>query len=85
MDMIDEEIMRIKNRMSDLSNRFIPDFENKTTALYAQIMALPKGSEERDRQEAEYTRLSGELRMRSDELISLRQQLENLEVQKTMR
>ena len=85
MDMIDEEIMRLKNRMSELTHRIIPEFENKTTAMYAQIMALPKGSVERERQEAEYTRMSGELRMRSDELINIRQQIENLEMQKSMR
>ena len=85
MEMIDQEIMRLKNRMTELTERIIPEFEHKTEVLYAHIMTLEKGSEEREREEEEYARLSKELRLRSDELINSRQQIENLEVQKTMR
>ena len=85
MEMIDQEIMRLKSRMTELSERIIPDFEHKTEVLYAQIMTLEKGSEEREKLEEEYAKLSKELRIRSDEVISSRQQIENLEVQKSMR
>lgn len=85
MAMIDEEIMRMKNRMNELTNRIIPDLENKTTSLYSQIMSLREDSPDRSRLKDEYTPMARELSMRSDEVISLRQQIENLEVQKTMR
>lgn len=83
--MIDEEIRRLRTRMEELKDRVLPDFENRTQMLYAQIMPLQEGSEEREKLEHEYTLLSKELRLRSDELISIRQQIENLEVQKSMR
>ena len=85
MDMIDQELNRIRIRMEELTVRIIPDFENRTQLLYAQIMQLPKESEERERLEHEYTLLSKELRLRSDELISARQQKENLELEKNNR
>jgi len=83
--MIDEEIRRLRTRMDELKERLLPDFENRTQVLFAQIMPLKKGSNEREKLEHEYTLLSKELRLRSDELISIRQQIENLEVQKSMR
>ena len=85
MDMIDEELMRLKNRMNDLKLRVIPEFENKTQMLYSQIMPLDKESDERQRLEAEYTKLSKELSMRSDELIRIKQQMDNLELEKSLR
>ena len=85
MDMIDEELMRLKNRMNDLKLRVIPEFENKTQMLYSQIMPLEKESDERQRLEAEYTKLSKELSMRSDELIRIKQQMDNLELEKSLR
>lgn len=85
MNMIDEELMRLRNRLKDLQERVIPDFENRTQALYARIISMQKGSEEREREEAEYTKLARELSIRSDEVINTRQQIENLELQKTMR
>lgn len=85
MDMIDEELRRLQARLDELTNRIIPDFENRTQLLYAQIMPLRKESEERERLEAEYTLLSKELRLRSDELFNIRQQMQNLEVQKSLR
>ena len=85
MDMIDEELNRLKARLTELENRIIPDFENRTQMLFAQIMPMQKGSDEREKMEHEYTLLSKELRMRSDELISIRQQIEHLESEKTLR
>ena len=85
MDMIDQEIMRLKNRQQDLSSRIIPDFEHRTQVLYAQILPIPKDSDEREKLEEEYRLLSKELTMRSDELISIRQQIENLELEKNFR
>jgi len=85
MDMIDEEIRRLQNRQDELKSRVLPDLENRTQLLYAQIMPLKKDSEEREKLEAEYTLLSKELRLRSDEMFNIRQQVENLEAQKAMR
>lgn len=85
MDMIDTEIMRLKNRLTELSSTIIPDFEHKTQVLYAQIMTLDKGSEEREKHEDEYTRLSKELTLRSDEIIRIRHEIENLELEKNLR
>jgi hypothetical protein len=85
MDMIDQELTRLRNRMSELQLRIIPDFENRTQLLYELIMPLRKDSKEREKLEAEYHLLSKELRLRSDEIIDIRQQIENLESQKTMR
>ena len=85
MDMIDEEIRRLQNRQQELTSRVIPDLENRTELLYAQIMPMKKDSEEREKLEAEYTLLSKELRLRSDELFNARQQIQNLEVQKSLR
>lgn len=83
--MIDEEIRRLRTRMDELKNRVIPDFENRTQLLFAQIIPMKQGSDEREKLEHEYTLLSKELRLRSDELINIRHQIENLELQKSMR
>lgn len=85
MDMIDEELMRLRNRMNDLQTRVIPDFENKTQMLYSQIMALQKDSDDRRRMESEYKTLSGELSRRSDELINIKNQIDHLETEKNFR
>lgn len=84
MEMIDQELMRLKNRMDELSSRIIPDFEHRTQMLYGQIMTLRKDSEERERYEEEYAHLSKELRLRSDEIINLRLEKENLEMEKNL-
>lgn len=84
MEMIDQELMRLKNRMDELSSRIIPDFEHRTQMLYGQIMALRKDSEERAKHEEEYAHLSKELRLRSDEIINLRLEMENLEMEKNL-
>lgn len=85
MDMIDEELLRLRTRVEELVGRIIPDLENKSQMLYARIMPMQKGNEERDKLESEYTLLSKELRMRSDELYKARQQIENLELQRTLK
>lgn len=85
MDMIDEEITRLKARQDELKLRIVPNLDNKAQLLYARIMPLTNENEERERLEAEYTLLSKELRLRSDELFNIRQQIENLEMQKSMR
>ena len=85
MEMLDQEIMRLKHRMTELAEKIIPEFEHKTEVLYAQIMTMEKGSDERTRLEDEFGRLSKELRLRSDELNNARMQIENLETQKSFR
>ena len=85
MDMIDEELTRLSNRLSDLILRVIPQFENKTQLLYSQIMPMEKESEVRQTLEAEYSLLSKELRLRSDELIKIRQEMDSLEQEKKSR
>jgi hypothetical protein len=85
MDMIDEELARLRNRMNDLTQKVIPEFENKTQVLFSQIMPLEKGSTEREMLEKDFTHASNELKLRSNELISLRQQIEHLETEKSLR
>ena len=74
--MIDEELMRLANRLDDLKLRVIPDYENRTQMIYSRVMSLPKDSEERLSLGAEYKTLSSELTRRSDELIEIRLQIE---------
>lgn len=85
MEIIDQELMRLKNRMDELSSRIIPDFEHRTQMLYGQIMTLRKDSAEREKHEEEYAHLSKELRLRSDEIINLRLEMENLEMEKNLK
>ena len=85
MDMIDEELTRLSNRLNDLTLRVIPQFENKTQLLFSQVVQLDKESEERQKLETEYNLLSKELRMRSDELIRIRHEMERLELEKRSR
>ena len=82
VDMIDEELLRLRNRLDDLKLRVIPEYENKTQLMYSQIMQMLKESKERMKLEAEYTVLSKDLSIRSDELIGVRQEIENLEMEK---
>ena len=82
VDMIDEELLRLRNRLDELKLRVIPEFENKTQLIYAQIMQMLKESTERIKLEAEYTVLSKDLSIRCDELIGVRQEIENLEMEK---
>jgi len=85
MDMIDQEVARLKTRQQELTTRIIPDFGHRTQVLYAQILPLGKDSDEREHLENEYAKLSRELSMRSDELISIRHQIEHLEAEKKFR
>ncbi len=84
MDMIDEELARLKNRLNDLKGKIIPNLESQSELLYARILPLKKDSDERRKLEAEYKLLSKELSKRSNELIRINQDRENLELEKTL-
>ncbi len=83
--MIEQEIRRLKDRISELNEKILPQLEHRTEFLYTQILPLPKGSNERESLEQEYSVLSKELRMRSDERLSALQQADNLEAELTRR
>lgn len=82
MDMVDEELRRLGIRLDELTEKVIPDFENRTQILYARILSLKQDSEVRTKLENEYRLLSKELSMRSDELIKTRHQIDNLTLEK---
>ena len=84
MDMIDEELARLKNRIDDLRNRIIPNLDSRAQQLYAQVMSMPKESEKRLKLEKEYGLMDKEIRMRSDEAIKIAQQMDNLEFEKNL-
>jgi hypothetical protein len=84
MDMIDEELARLKNRLDDLRNRIIPNLDSKAQQVYAQVMSMPKESEKRLKLEKEYALMDKEIRMRSDEAMKITQQRENLEFEKNL-
>lgn len=84
MDMIDEELARLKNRLDDLRNRIIFNLDIKAQQVYAQIMSMLKDSEKRLKLEKEYALMDKEIRMRSDEAINIVQQMENLEFEKSL-
>lgn len=84
MDMIDEELARLKNRLDDLRNRIIFNLDAKAQQVYAQVMSMPKESEKRLKLEEEYALMSKEVRVRSDEAIKITQQMENLEFEKKL-
>ena len=83
--MIDEELMRLANRLDDLKLRVIPDYENRSQLIFSRVMSMQKDSEERLKLEAEYKTLSSELTRRSDELIETHLQIENLEMEKNLK
>ena len=85
MNMADEEINRLKTRMQELRTRIIPNLESRSELLYSRIIPLPKDSDEREKMEAEYKLMSKELRRRSDEIINIRRDIENLEFEKSLR
>ncbi|MFT5562966.1 MAG: hypothetical protein ACJAYE_003518 [Candidatus Azotimanducaceae bacterium] len=85
MDMIDEELNRLKTRVDELKSRIMPDLESISEVLYARIMPMKEGSEEREKLEAEYTLLSKELTLRSKELINHRSSMDNLEFEKSLK
>jgi recombinational DNA repair ATPase RecF len=84
MDMIDEELARLKNRLDDLRNRIIPNLDSRAQQVYAQVMSMPKESEKRLKLEKEYALMDKEIRMRSDEAMKITQQRENLEFEKNL-
>lgn len=79
--MIDQELTRLNKRLTELDDRIIPDLERKTERIFAQVMALGKGNEQRKKLEGEYDVLSKELRRRSDERLDIRRQMDRLEKQ----
>jgi RNA processing factor Prp31 len=85
MDMINEEINRLKTRLDELKSRIIPDLESKSELLYARIMPMRKDSHEREKLEKEYTLLSKELTKRSNEIINIRRDMENLEFERSLK
>lgn len=85
MEMIEQELRRLRTRVDELKSRILPDLENRTQTLYALIMQLQKDSHEREKLESEYNILSKDLRLRSDEVINLNQQIDNIESQKSLR
>ena len=85
MEMIEQELNRLKARLTELTERIVPDFQNRTELLYGQIMQHPKGSDQREKLEHEYTLLSKELTLRSDEIIRIKSDMENLELEKRNR
>ncbi len=84
MDMIDEELARLKIRLDDLRNRIIPDLDGKSQQIYSQIMSMPKENEQRQGLEKEYGLMAKEVSMRSDEARNIAQQMENLEFEKNI-
>jgi hypothetical protein len=84
MDMIDEELARLKNRLDDLRNRIIPNLDSKAQQVYSQVMSMQKESEKRLKLEKEYGLMDKEIRMRSDEAMKITQQRENLEFEKNL-
>lgn len=85
MDMIDEELNRLKTRVDELKSRIMPDLESQSEVLYARIMPMKEGSDERTRLEAEYKLLSKELTRRSNELTNHRSSMDNLEFEKSLK
>lgn len=83
--MIEQEIARLRRRQNELQERIIPDLERRTERLYAHIMMLEHETEERTKYETEYDALFKELRVRSDEALSTRREIERLELQRKTR
>lgn len=81
----DQEVEKLRRRLDDLDRRVIPELETRTQSLFAQIMPLQKGSEEREKLVEQYSRNSKELRLRSDEKVEIRRQIERLQQQKQIR
>lgn len=81
--MIDQDLRRLKARNTELESNILPDLEHRTEFLFSQIITFPEGSPERERMEQEYTRLSRELRRRSDELFANKTQIANLEAEQS--
>jgi|APSaa5957512535_1039671.scaffolds.fasta_scaffold196655_2 hypothetical protein len=84
-NLADQEINRLQVRIDELQMRIIRDLDNQTQQIYGQIMLLKKGSEHRLKLENEYAIIAKELTLRSDEERNLKQQIENLEIEKNSR
>ncbi len=71
-------------RLDELQTRIVRDLDNQAQQIYGQIMPLRKGCEEREKLEKDYGRVAKELALRSDEERNLKQQMDNLEFEKTI-
>jgi hypothetical protein len=85
MEMIDLRLNRLQTRLKELSSKLVPDLDAKATVIYARIMPLPLNGELRLKLEAEYTLISKELKLRSNEIIDIRHEIDNLELERTRR
>ena len=81
MATFDPALNRLKDRMATLNGNIIPGLEGKATAIYSRIMPLPADNDVRIKLEAEYQLLSKELKKRSNELINIRHEIDNLELE----
>jgi hypothetical protein len=81
MATFDPALNRLKDRMATLNTNIIPGLEGKTTAIYSRIMPLAPDNDLRIKLEAEYQQLSRELKLRSNELINIRHEIDNLELE----
>jgi hypothetical protein len=70
-------------RLDELQDRILRDLDNQAQQIYGQIMPLRKTNELRQRLETEYGRISKELTLRSDEARNIKQQMDNLKLEKT--
>jgi hypothetical protein len=82
MEATDLTLKRLKNRLEALRDQIIPELDGKATAIYARIMPLPAVNHLRIKLEAEYVLLSKELKLRSNELINTRHEIDNLEIER---
>jgi hypothetical protein len=81
MATFDPALNRLKDRMATLIADIIPGLEGNATAIYARIMPLASDNDLRIKLEAEYQQLSKELKLRSHELINIRHEIDNLELE----
>jgi hypothetical protein len=81
METINLTLKRLKNRVVTLEGNIIPQLDANATAMYARIMPLSADNRVRITLEAEYVLLSKELKLRSNEMINLRHEIDNLDLE----
>lgn len=84
-ELIEAELRRLALRKADLKEHIVPEFEHQVELLYARIMQMVKSDPHRLRLEDEYQKLFKELRLRSDELVRIGQEIEHLELEKSLK
>ncbi|MFT4632501.1 MAG: hypothetical protein ACI8PP_003002 [Candidatus Pseudothioglobus sp.] len=82
METVNLTLKRLNNRVVALTDEIVPQLDGEATAIYARIMPLPADNHLRIKLEAEYVLLSKELKLRSKELVSMRHEIENLEIER---